>query len=75
MTAECRSKEEPDLVDAENHFLNAYKLAQRQLMLICPDAYVALIGNAADHKIVEQYFAHWLGMRTHNMTNETGSII
>ncbi len=64
-----------DLVDAENHCRNAYGLTTGQLVLIRPDAYVALIANALNHKIVAQYLAHWLGMQKHNTTNETGSAI
>lgn len=44
-----------DIADTEGHLVNAYGAADRTLVLIRPDGYVALISDAGDGSAVSHY--------------------
>ncbi|NKI68822.1 FAD-binding protein [Collimonas pratensis] len=50
-----------DLADVDNHLRDAYGLRAGQLVLVRPDAYVALIADARDSEALARYLTHWLG--------------
>lgn len=49
-----------DLADADNHLRDAYGLRAGQLVLVRPDAYVALIADTRDGEAVARYLTRWL---------------